>query len=320
MKTFSFIILFLIIFNIGTYANSKDLKKNEKQILVEAIAETLKKNYVFIDSGNEMAQIIKDKFIKGKYSKYLMSQDLASQLEKDLFFISKDKHLHIVYNKPVNKKNITINKKRNMKKLIDNFGFKKVEILSGNIGYLKIDHMAREREAMKIASHSIQKIAASKAIIFDLRDNRGGASGMVIFLSSYLFDHPIHLYSMYNRLKKKTKDVWTFKDLPGKKIDKNKPVYILISSKTFSAAEGFAYFLKHHKRAIIIGEKSGGGAHPMIWINLPYNFMLCVPHARIIHPITKTDWEGTGVIPHHYVNTENALETAVYLINKDKLK
>ena len=137
---------------------------------------------------------------------------------------------------------------------------------------------------------------------------------MVVFLASYFFPEPVHFYTEYNRLKDEYKDVWTFRDVPGKRPDSGIPVYILTSARTFSAAEGFAYCMKHHKRAIIVGENTAGGAHPIIWVKLPLDFEMSIPFARIIHPITDGDWEGSGVIPHHQVQARDALEKTVALI------
>jgi C-terminal processing protease CtpA/Prc len=100
--------------------------------------------------------------------------------------------------------------------------------------------------------------------------------------------------------------------VPGKKFAKQ-PVYVLTSSKTFSGAEEFAYNLKNLKRATIVGETTGGGAHPTMGKRVDDHFMIGVPFARAINPITKTNWEGTGVTPDVAVPADQALETAKQL-------
>jgi C-terminal processing protease CtpA/Prc len=316
MKVLILIIVLLFILQGDSSAVTVDVNPFHKKKLIEAIIMELNNKYVFPELAKQMAKTLKSKIEIGEYSTFSLSQELASQIERDLFLISNDKHLHLVFQKPKNQEKPKSPFEKKKGESDDNFGFKKVEILPGNIGYLKIDRMALEREAIKTAANCLKQISSTKALIFDLRDNRGGASGMVVFLCSYLFDKPIHLYSMFNRLTNETKDVWTFSDLPGKKLGEDVPVYILTSSKTFSAAEGFVYSLKHHQRALVVGERTGRGAHPMIWTQLPYNFMLCIPFARIIHPKTKTDWEKNGVIPHQEISAGQALESAVQLINK----
>jgi hypothetical protein len=88
-------------------------------------------------------------------------------------------------------------------------------------------------------------------------------------------------------------------------------IFILTSSYTFSGAEEFTYNLKNLKRATIIGETTGGGAHPVeghAFLNL--KVQVRVPFGRAINPITGTNWEGTGVKPHISVPADQALEVA----------
>jgi C-terminal processing protease CtpA/Prc len=93
-----------------------------------------------------------------------------------------------------------------------------------------------------------------------------------------------------------------------------KPAYVLTSSQTFSGAEEFTYNLKNLKRATIVGERTGGGAHPVAGHRIDEHFMIGVPFARAINPISKTNWEGTGVEPDVKVAAADALATAQKLV------
>ena len=132
---------------------------------------------------------------------------------------------------------------------------------------------------------------------------------MVAFVSSYLFAKRTHLNDIYERKLNKTTEHWTKPDVPGKKFA-TQPVYVLTSKHTFSGAEEFSYNLKNLKRATIVGETTGGGAHPTMGARLDDHFVIGVPFARAINPITKTNWEGTGVEPDVKVPADQALETA----------
>jgi C-terminal processing protease CtpA/Prc len=99
----------------------------------------------------------------------------------------------------------------------------------------------------------------------------------------------------------------------GTKFGPTKPVYVLTSSHTFSAAEEFTYNLQTRKRATIVGETTGGGAHPGDMVSLPFGLMAFVPNGRAINPITHTNWEGTGVKPDVTIPADTALETALKL-------
>jgi len=190
-----------------------------------------------------------------------------------------------------------------------NCGFDKVEILSGNIGYVKFNMFADPAFCGPTATAAMNFLANADAVIFDLRENGGGDPKMVAFVSSYLFKDRTHLNDLWTRKTDHTEEYWTSTDVPGKKLD-GKPAFVLTSSRTFSGAEEFTYNLKNLKRATIVGETTGGGAHPVSGHRIDDHFMIGVPFARAINPITKTNWEGTGVEPDVKVPAADALATA----------
>jgi C-terminal processing protease CtpA/Prc len=147
------------------------------------------------------------------------------------------------------------------------------------------------------------------AIIYDMRENGGGDPKMVAFACTYLFDKPTHVNDLYNRKEDKTTQYWTLPYVPGIRLP-DKAAFVLTSARTFSGAEEFTNDLKTQKRATIVGETTGGGAHPVGGHRIDDHFTIGVPFARAINPITKTDWEGTGVAPDVSVKASDALETA----------
>jgi retinol-binding protein 3 len=134
---------------------------------------------------------------------------------------------------------------------------------------------------------------------------------MVALITSYLFGaEPVHLNDIYNRPNDSTTQYWTRSYVPGRRFGARKPVYVLTSSHTFSAAEEFTYNLKNLKRATIVGETTGGGAHPGEHVALAARFAMFVPTGRAINPITKTNWEGTGVAPDVQAPADRAFDVA----------
>jgi C-terminal processing protease CtpA/Prc len=152
-------------------------------------------------------------------------------------------------------------------------------------------------------------VAHTDAIIFDIRQNGGGQPAMVTLIASYLFDRPTHLIDIYDRKENSTTQNWTLSYLPGPRLTKQ-PVFVLTSKRTFSGAEEFAFDLKNQKRATIVGETTGGGAHPVSGHMVADYFMVGVPSAKSLDPVTRTNWEGTGVEPDVKVPAADALATA----------
>ena len=147
-------------------------------------------------------------------------------------------------------------------------------------------------------------------MIIDLRNCRGGDPDTVAFISSYLFgEEPIHLNSLYWREEDITQHYWTLPHVPGRRFS-DKPVYVLIGKDTFSGGEEFAYNIKTLRRATLVGEATGGGAHPGSAYRLHPHFEVFIPNGRAINPITGTNWEGTGVTPDVPAPQEQAFEVA----------
>jgi len=181
--------------------------------------------------------------------------------------------------------------------------------LAGNIGYIKLNGFTDASVGGNTAIATMNFLANTKAIIFDLTDNGGGSPSMIQLITSYFFEDSEHLNSFYYRDGDVTKQFWTQAVVQGPKMI-NTELYVLTSSRTFSAAEEFTYNLKSMERATIIGETTGGGAHPVNDYIINNNFTISIPFGRAINPITKTNWEGTGVKPHVEISRDKALNTA----------
>jgi C-terminal processing protease CtpA/Prc len=193
-----------------------------------------------------------------------------------------------------------------------NFGFVKVEILDGNIGYVRFDGFFPAGDAGDTATAAMNFVAGTDALIFDLRANHGGDPTMVQLLLGYLFDEPVRFNDFVLRDTTKTQQYWSNAWVPGKRY-LDKPVYVLTSKETFSCAEEFTYDLQTQKRSVTVGEGTGGGAHPVAPHRLTEHLAVMVPFARALNPITHTDWEGKGVQPDVPVAADKALAKATVL-------
>lgn len=283
---------------------------------IDSVMEAFREVYVFPEVARKVEDHIRARYQNGEYEGITSPRQFARQLMKDMREISKDGHVGVRYlsdaeaerflNYPRPDEDFNpIEEARR-----ENFGFKKLEILPGNIGYLDLRGFHDAAFAGATAIAAMNFLANADAIIFDLRQNGGGNPSMIQLISSYLFEQPTHLNSFYIRKSDETRQFWTQASVQGARMA-DVPVYVLTSDYTFSAAEEFTYNLKNLERATIIGETTGGGAHPVeghFWANL--NLQANIPFGRAINPISGTNWEGTGVEPDIAVPADQALDRA----------
>ena len=119
----------------------------------------------------------------------------------------------------------------------------------------------------------------------------------------------MHLNDFYSRPTNETRQSWTLPYVPGRRLT-DTDVYILTSARTFSGAEEFTYNLKHLKRATVVGETTGGGAHTVGRTAHQRPVRDRGSEGRPINAVTKTNWEGVGVEPDVKVPADSALNAA----------
>ena len=193
-----------------------------------------------------------------------------------------------------------------------NHGFEKVERLEGNIMLLDLRVFPPPAMAGDVMAAAMTLVAQGEALIIDLRRNKGGMETANL-LMSYLLPPRTPLSAIYDRPSNQTKPETAAAWVPGRQFGPDKPLYILTSKRTFSAGEAVAYDLQAVKRAIIVGEVTGGGANPFEFRRIDDHFALSLPEQRSVNPITGTNWQNVGVKPDVPVEADRALETALGL-------
>jgi len=286
--------------------------------VIDGAQRMLDEYYVFPETAKKMIAAVRTKQKRGDYDTIVDGDAFAKRLTYDLRAVSHDKHLAVDFNllaqpepkAESGKSNAEGDARFRMQLAKDNCAFEKVEHLSSNIGYLKFNEFTPPEICGPTAIAAMNFLGESDALIVDLRQNGGGHMAMVALLSTYLFDRPTHLNDIYNRKENTTEQFWTLPYVPGKRLA-TQPVFVLTSANTFSGAEEFSYNLKNLKRATLIGETTGGGAHPAGLHRIDDHFSIMVPFARPINPVTKTNWEGVGVDPDVKVPAADALGEAI---------
>lgn len=292
------------------------LTTKDRAAIVEGIITGLSDIYVFADVADKMAAKLREQLAAGAYDKAATVPAFCELLTDELRGVSHDLHIGVRWTPPPpNAGGAQPTDEQRKAQFLefmrqDNYCFEKVEHLDGNVGYLKLNCFADAGVAGATAVAAMSFLGGSDALIFDLRSNGGGQPSMIQLISSYLFEEPTHLNSFYIRKGDETKQFWTQAYVPGPRLAKV-PVFVLTSSRTFSGAEEFSYNLKNTKRGTIVGETTGGGAHPVRGYKVEgFDVTLAVPYGRAVNPISGTNWEGTGVAPDVAVPAAQALDVA----------
>ena len=190
-------------------------------------------------------------------------------------------------------------------------GFRAVEILPGNVGLIDMrffaDFDGADDPARKQVDAALQLISGADAVIIDLRNNGGGSPAMVGYLVSAFVGPDADVYNRFHSREGEDTEA-PAQPYAAPRVDV--PVYVLISARTGSAAEAFAYTMQAAKRAVIVGETSGGAANPGGPVFTPSGYRVFISTGSPTNPLTGGNWEKVGVRPDVAVPAEDALETA----------
>ena len=294
--------------------------------IIDSVSAALIQTYIFLDVAQEMERHVRQRLRDGAYDEVNTVPQFTQMLTQDLRSISHDRHLSVGYVPPEMMARMTsevdadeLERERAEALARSNYNFKKIEIMPGNVGYLRFDSFVDASRSGPTAIAAMNFLANTNALIIDLRYNGGGSPSLIQLIYSYFYDEPTHLNSFYVRETDEWEQFWTQAHVEGKRMT-DVDLYVLTSERTFSGAEEFSYNMKNLQRGTLVGDTTGGGAHPVnerLFENL--YVAMALPFGRAVNPISGTNWEGVGVIPDVAVPSADALEHA-YLLAVRKLK
>jgi Peptidase family S41/N-terminal domain of Peptidase_S41 in eukaryotic IRBP len=287
-----------------------------EQIITDC-SRAIADQYVFPEVGSTIAQRLTRGLAAGRYDQAATAQELADLVTADLQSVNDDKHLRLIHHvdevpdMPSEQMYLAMADKQAASTMD---GIRRVERLDGNVALLEF---APALFDSPIAGNSIcaalQLVAKADALIIDLRAVRGGDPYTVALICSYLFDGPpVHLLDMHARQGTHLQQFWTLPYVPGPRFGGTKPIRVLTSAGTFSGGEELANDLQTLGRAAVVGERTGGGAHPRVGIRMHPYLELAVPVARPTNPGTDDNWEGVGIVPDIEVPAAEALGAALH--------
>ncbi|MFD0258214.1 S41 family peptidase [Kitasatospora indigofera] len=280
--------------------------------VIDETVRLLTEQYVFPEVAEQLAGLLRRRLSEGAYD-VEGAEELARLVTADLQSLNGDRHLRLKHHAdPVSPKEGAASLDA-MRREFDTSlgGAPRVELLDGGVAVLELAPMLFPLEwAAEPLSAALTLASRARALIVDLRGNRGGDPDTVAFVCSYLVDERTHLNSMYWREGERREQSWSLPHVPGARFGGSKPLYLLSGDSTFSAAEELAYDLQQLGRAVVVGERTRGGAHPCKGWTVHPHLEATVPVGRAVNPVSGANWEGTGVQPDVPCAAADALDRA----------
>ncbi|MCD9195090.1 S41 family peptidase [Streptomyces albireticuli] len=268
-------------------------------LVIDETARLVIEHYVFPGIAEQLADLLRRRLAEGAYD-VDDAEELARLVTADLQSVNGDRHLRLKHHAdPVSPEQgaATLDA---MRRDFDTSlgGAPRVQLLDGGVAVVELAPMLFPLEwAAEPLSAALTLASRARALIVDLRANRGGAPDTVAFVCSYLLDERTHLNTMHWHGGERSEQSWSLPHVPGARFGGSKPLYVLSGDSTFSAAEELAYNLQQLGRAVVVGEPTRGGAHPCKGWTVHPHLEATVPVGRAINPVSGTNWEGTGVRP-----------------------
>ncbi|MDP3737059.1 MAG: S41 family peptidase [Hyphomonadaceae bacterium] len=283
-----------------------------RSAVVAKAADALRNRYIFPDVGEKAAAKLEASLAAGAYKDLAQPGAFAEQLTKDLYEVAKDKHMRVSAPGP---RPAPAGASAPQPPPKSEGGVVRADRLAGDIGYIEISGFPPPGGFKPPVDKAMAQLADTKALIVDIRRNGGGSPDSVAYLVSFFLDGakpPMLINDFVNR-KPNTTEFTTRQSFsvttPTSYL--GKPVYVLTSPRTFSGGEEFAYDMQAFKLGTLIGETTGGGANPGGVMPIGSQLGIFMPNGRPVNPVTKTNWEGIGVIPDIPTPVEDALKVAL---------
>ncbi|MBI5856591.1 MAG: S41 family peptidase [Sphingobacteriales bacterium] len=303
------------------------VSESEKSVIIKKTISLLKENYIFPQKVTEVRESLISKLNDGSYKSATNLEQFLNEVNTDLERTTEDKHVNISFG-PARVKQI-IKEKQNDNKTVpltkewleklnyENFRLRKVEWLDGNIGYFRFLNFTDLQVAKESIVGAMNFIRHSNAIILDLRDNGGGSSETLSFVLSYFLKSSLKVGEFHYRKNNRVEEIRIPNDPVVKKVPDNVPVYILVSKRTASAAEGLVSNLQAFKRATIIGENTKGEGNPGELFVINEQLYVLIPTAISVSAVPgRKSVQGVGATPDIAIAPDKALDKALLEICK----
>ena len=281
--------------------------------VVKETIRLVKQNYVFADKADAIVARLEQGLADGRYAA-ADPQQLAARLTEDLQGVTADKHMNVKFNPDqaagLRGPGVAGNDAfRQQQMTSSNYGILEMRVLPGNVRYVNISpaFLWDPAGSPKALDDAMRFLGGGDAYILDIRTNGGGSPATVRYIVSHFMD-PGQKLMTYRMGPQGTSESRTGPVPTGKLAPK--PLYLLTSSRSASAAEEFASHIKNFKLGKLVGATTAGAGHRNALFGTAEGFVISVSVGTAIHPVTNAGWERTGVAPDVEVPVAEALNVA----------
>lgn len=305
-----------------TSAHAATLTVAQARAVVDREIELVSKDYVFEGKRAAIVAGLRANEAAGKYD-ITNPAALADTLGSDAIALSHDKHMWVKYDPDQYAAMLEQDKQGapSAKQIAffmaqearTNQGYEELKVLPGNIRYVNLVNFLWMGDTPQAVTDAARFMGGGDAVIIDLRENHGGTPDAVRAIVSYFLppDHRL-LMTYHDSVTGETETSRVTDKLAAPRMV-GKPLYVLTSGGTGSAAEEFAYHIKDFKLGTLVGEATAGAANNDSITPVAPGFVISTSTGRPVHPVTGTNWEGTGVLPDVAVPANEALDKAMLL-------
>jgi hypothetical protein len=191
-----------------------------------------------------------------------------------------------------------------------NHGVTELRVLPGNIRYMAYDgFMWIGPESAAALDNAMRFLAGGEAVIIDIRRNGGGSPQAVQYITSHFLPENRPLVTFHMNGSPSPDRLSTLASLPAGRMI-GKPLYVLTSGGSASAAEEFAGHVGGYKFGELVGETTAGAGFRNELLPIQGGFVLSVSVGRAVLASTGKDWEAVGILPTIRTSVASALDAA----------
>ena len=283
--------------------------------VVAEVRRVIAERYVLPERRPALDAVLAEGLTSGRYNGREPAV-LAERINTDLARVGQDRHLNFNFNPAqaaLLRTRVDHGQPSSEEFLrsarASNFGLSALRLLPGNIRYLAYDGFQwTGPETATAIDNAMRFLAGGDAVIIDLRRNGGGDPRAVQYMISHFLPANRHLVTFH--FSGEPEDRFsTLAELPAGRMI-GKPLYVLTSRGTGSAAEEFTGHVSGFKLGELVGETTAGAGFRNDLVPITSGFVLSVSTGRAVLASTGKDWEKVGISPTIKAPVADALEVA----------